>query len=100
VRPLNPWHLREWTPEEFGALLGRVFEEVEMYAQSPQGTVVTRLFDTAGRVWRRGAAILRQMVKLRRSIVPPRRGFYAVRPFDANADYEYLVARCRKPRAR
>jgi SAM-dependent methyltransferase len=33
-RPLNKFHVREYAPEEFRALLARVFEDVELYGQS------------------------------------------------------------------
>jgi SAM-dependent methyltransferase len=97
AKPLNPWHLREWTPGEFREMLERVFEQVEMYGQSPQSRGVTRMFDAAGAIWKKGAAILRQLVKFRLILWQPR-GIYDVQPFGPAVDYEFVVARCSRPR--
>ncbi len=35
ARKLNPYHVREWSPGEFRALVGRHFNDVEMYYQWP-----------------------------------------------------------------
>jgi len=98
-RPLNPWHLREWTPEEFRALLSLSFGEVELFGQQPQSDGFTRLFERLPAIIsRRGAAILRQIVKLG-TLVTPRRGRYDVRPIRPDADYEFIVGVCSGPRA-
>jgi SAM-dependent methyltransferase len=96
-KPLNPWHLREWTPGEFRAMLERVFEKVEFYGQSPQSSAVTKLFDFVGLIWKKGAAILRQLVKFRLILWTPR-GIYDVQPFDPKVDYEFMVVKCTGPR--
>ncbi|HUR83553.1 MAG TPA: class I SAM-dependent methyltransferase [Thermoanaerobaculia bacterium] len=97
-KPLNPWHVVEWTPDEFQSMLERFFTKVVLYGQSPQSRRTTRLFDTVAVVWRRGAAILRQAVKFRRSVVPTPRNFYDPRPIAEDADYEFIVAKCTGPR--
>jgi 2-polyprenyl-3-methyl-5-hydroxy-6-metoxy-1,4-benzoquinol methylase len=97
-RPLNPWHLREWTPEEFRSLLGGAFGEVELFGQQPQAGRVTRLFQRmAPIISRRGAAILRQIMKLG-TLFTPRRGRYDVRALAPDADYEFIVGVCSVPR--
>jgi SAM-dependent methyltransferase len=97
-RPLNPWHLREWTPDEFQALLSGAFGEIELFGQQPQSCGITRFFlRLAGVVSLRGAAILRQMAKLG-SLIMPARGRYDVRAVRPDSDYEFIVGVCTAPR--
>jgi 2-polyprenyl-3-methyl-5-hydroxy-6-metoxy-1,4-benzoquinol methylase len=93
-RPLNPWHLREWSAAEFRSLLMTVFGEVEIFAQQPQSVWVTRGFEWLAKVIsRRGAAILRQLVKIPLAVMPSS-GRYDVRAIDDGTHYEFLVAVC------
>ncbi len=96
-KPLNPWHLREWTPEEFSAMLARHFGNVEMYAHVPQYRRTSAFFNAVGRVWPRGAAILRQLLKFR-TIVWARKELYVVQPFRYDVDFEFIVCVCSQPR--
>ena len=96
-KPLNPWHLREWTAEEFHAILSAGFESIEMFGQVPQSPSATRWFERVARVWRRGAAILRQLVKFRLLLWRPR-GLYAVQKFHSEMHFEFMVCVCTKPR--
>jgi len=97
-RPLNPWHIREWTTEEFRSMLTRAFGMVELFGQQPQSRRVTRLFDgLSSLISRRGAAIARQLVKIGLVIVP-RGKSYSVQPLRAGADCEFIVAVCGDPR--
>lgn len=50
-RPFNPYHLREWTAEEFQELVTAVFEQVELYVQSPFSTRYARWLNRLGRAW-------------------------------------------------
>ncbi|HEV7487114.1 MAG TPA: class I SAM-dependent methyltransferase [Thermoanaerobaculia bacterium] len=96
-RPLNPWHLREWSPSEFRSLLSTVFGEVELLAQQPQSVRMTRSFEWLAKIIsRRGAAILRQLVKIPLAIMPSS-GRYGVRAMDEDWDYEFVVAVCSEP---
>ncbi|MEA2329573.1 MAG: hypothetical protein QOE68_4532 [Thermoanaerobaculia bacterium] len=97
-RPLNPWHLREWTADEFRTLLGVDFETTSLFGQEPQSPRVTRFFQRlAAIVSRRGAAILRQLIKFRLLILRPRR-YYDVQALGDEADYEFIVGVCSIPR--
>ena len=97
-RPLNPWHLREWSPEEFDDVLSAGFARVELYGQSPQTKGLTRTFDTLARcVSSRPVAILRQLVKFRRLVTPTDR-IYDVLPLEQTRDCEFIVAVCAAPR--
>ncbi len=97
-RPLNPWHLREWSPEEFHDVLSAGFDRVELYGQNPQTKGLTRAFDILARcLTSRPAAILRQMVKFRRLVTPTGR-LYDVRPLQQTRDCEFIVAVCAVPR--
>jgi 2-polyprenyl-3-methyl-5-hydroxy-6-metoxy-1,4-benzoquinol methylase len=97
-RPLNPWHLREWSPEEFEDVLSAEFARVELYGQAPQAKGLTRTFDILARcVSSRPAAILRQLVKVRRLVTPTGR-LYDVRPLQQTRDCEFIVAVCANPR--
>jgi len=96
-KPLNPWHLREWTPEEFEALLGRSFGRTELYGQVPQSKGTTRHFELLSRfVSSRGGAVLHQLAKLR-LLVTRSRGAYEVRRLEPQSDYEFIVAVCSEP---
>jgi len=93
-RPLNPWHLREWSPAEFRSLLMTVFGEVEIFAQQPQSVWVTRGFEWLAKVIsRRGAAIVRQLVKIPLAIMPSS-GRYDVRAIKEGVHYEFVLAVC------
>jgi len=97
-RPLNPWHIREWTPEEFSSLLGAAFGEVELFGQEPQSGRVTRALEALSKIIsRRGAAILRQLMKFG-LIIAPWRAAYEVRAIRPDADYEFIVGVCSAPR--
>jgi SAM-dependent methyltransferase len=97
-RPLNPWHLREWTPDEFASLLGTRFETTTLFGQEPQSQRVTHFFQRlAAIISRRFAAILRQLIKFRLLILRPRR-YYDVQPLGGGADYEFIVGVCSIPR--
>jgi SAM-dependent methyltransferase len=96
-KPLNPWHLREWTPEEFEILLRRSFGRTELYGQVPQSKGTTRRFELVSRfASSRAGAVLHQLAKF--SLVVARsRGPYEVRRLAPQSDYEFIVAVCSEP---
>jgi ubiquinone/menaquinone biosynthesis C-methylase UbiE len=98
-RPLNPWHLREWSPDEFHDVLSFRFGRVDLYGQASQSKGFSQAFDILARcISSRPAAVLRQMVKFRRLVAPPGRLYYDVRPLQRTRDSEFIVAVCAAPR--
>lgn len=96
-KPLNPWHLREWTPEEFETLLRQSFGRTELYGQVPQSKRTTRRFESFSRfVSSRAGAVFHQLAKLR-LLVSRSREAYEVRRLAPQSDYEFIVAVCSEP---
>lgn len=97
-RPWNPYHVREYTEEEFEERLRQVFEQVDFYGQYPTHPWVVTLMAYVSRTLSRHAAL-----KFSRMLKFPRRLRYhasrvAVQPRRQDRLHECLVAVCRSAR--
>jgi SAM-dependent methyltransferase len=95
--PVNPYHVREYAPQEFADLLSRGFAQVELLGQNPQSPPGVHLLGTIGAL-RLGhlAARAHQLAKLP-SLISDRPAFHDVQKI-TDRSCEYLVAVCRAPR--
>lgn len=96
--PWNPFHVREYTPDEFISALQGAFHAIELYGQSPLSVrSVNRLEWIAKRLGARAAVRANQLRKLPRLVWSPavRYAVAPIRPWQAP---EYLIAVCRQPR--
>lgn len=96
-RPVNPFHVREYSEREFASLLGRHFERLEPYGQNPCRhsrvgglAVVARL--TSSRIAARGNGALDHARYLRGGGAA-----HKVEKLDSRFVYEYLVVLCTVP---
>lgn len=94
-RPLNPYHVREYSPDEFHSLLSSGFGRIEAWGQNPGLGVVPRLLR---RFPHPLGARTAQVLKLPRLVVD--RQDHSVRAVTAAPSWEYLVAVCRAPKRR
>lgn len=97
--PSNPYHVREWSRDEFVALLGQYFEQVDVFAQGfhlPRRLLGVRVPVALRRwVYRRRGHEVRQFM-----FTDPRvRAFDAVPAAWLEVPPQVLVAACRGPRA-
>ncbi len=95
-RPLNSFHVREFTPQELLELLHPLFRSVELYGQNPTREWCVRALTQLGRVSRHAAARLQQLMKAP-GWVFDRPEHHAVQPLAPDDVPEYLIAVCRAP---
>lgn len=97
-RPWNRFHVREYSQSEFVALLGRHFEQIELFGQNPKSPGLVKLRVGIGRRLP-GHLIVRlsQALKLPRFLYD-RLEHHLVLPVRAGLRYEYLIAVCSGPR--
>jgi len=95
-RPANPYHVREYSSEEFRALLGEFFPRIEFFGQNPKPVAAVRRMETLGmRLSPIGAVRWNQIMKV--LFVPfDRQGNHAVIKPREGFDFEYNVAVCFK----
>jgi len=97
-RPWNPFHVREWSAEEFHALLSGFFAEIEMFGQNPQSAWRSALMTVIGRRLSPDlATFLARGLKVPRFLHDSvhRRRVRSGR--GETRSFEYLVAVCRRP---
>jgi SAM-dependent methyltransferase len=97
-RPWNRFHVREYSQSEFVALLGRHFEQIELFGQNPKRARLVQLRVSIGR-WTPGHLIVRlnQALKLRRFLYDQLE-HHLVLPVGPGQRYEILVAVCSRTR--
>ena len=97
-RPLNRWHLREWTPEGI-PVAARCGVRDDRALRSGEAVAACDAYFRAryGNHFQARRSILRQLLKIRLVTLPPRR-YYDVKPLDAGADCEFIVGVCSMPR--
>lgn len=96
-RPWNPFHVREYSQQEFAELLGEFFGQVELFGQNPRWRPVTRFLEGLGRVLpAHGAVRLNQVCKLPRFLFD-RLEDHQVLESNTPGVFEYVVAVCRRP---
>jgi ubiquinone/menaquinone biosynthesis C-methylase UbiE len=81
-KPLNPFHLREYSMDEFESLLRRFFRKVELYGQNKIGAPKTR--------------VLRQLGKLL-WLFCDRLENHQVQKISPGDTFEFIVAVCTQP---
>lgn len=92
-RPLNSFHVREYSREEFVSLLGTGFGSIELWGQNPSLGATPWLL---GRLLRPAlASRLNQALKLPRLLFDP--VDHRVRPAREAPTWEYFTAVCRSP---
>lgn len=96
-RVWNRFHLREYSRDEFVALLQTAFEEVQMHGQNPQSAAWVKLIGVAGRfIPLHGAVRLNQALKAPK-LFTAKPEQHLVLP-EQGRIFEYLVAVCRRPK--
>lgn len=96
-KPWNPFHIREYSQQEFTELLSEFFGQVELFGQNPRSRAVVSLFEALGRVLPcQGAVRLNQIGKLPRFLYD-RLDDHRVLPHSTSGVFEYVVAVCRQP---
>jgi hypothetical protein len=97
ARPINPFHVREYTEPEFRALLAPRFRSVELKGQNPhRAWMVQGIAAMARGLSFRAAARVHQAAKAR-YLVPLLRHHHEVQPLREGREYEFLVATCSEP---
>lgn len=91
--PLNPFHVREYSSQEFLELLRRKFRSVLLFGQNPSSRAVPGLLALLMRP--RVAARAAQLMKVPRLVWDPAQ--HAVERADSDRYWEYLVAVCTQP---
>ena len=95
----NPFHVREYTEEEFRERLQARFEVVELYGQNPVSRVRGWVMEQGGRLLPfYGPLVVHQLSKFP-WLFWDRPAVHVVRPLEMGRRYGYLVAICRRPRA-
>jgi SAM-dependent methyltransferase len=95
-QPFNPFHVREYSPDEFRALLAKRFLKVTLYGQNPRNSGYARVLRAAGQLTPfRGMTRLTQLLKLPR-FIRYNPASAAVVEMQAPYQYEYIVAVCHK----
>lgn len=96
-KPFNPFHVREYSPEEFAALLDHFFSEIEWFGQNKKSRWLARMMGVLGKVLPRNSAVrINQMMKLPRFLFDRLVDHRVFRT--ENTIVEYMVAVCRGPR--
>jgi SAM-dependent methyltransferase len=96
-QPFNPFHVREYTPDEFSRMFIDRFSETLLYGQNPTAPgYVKALSRMAKLLPNHGAARINQLMKLPRFLYY-NRAFADVVERHPAREYEYLVAVCRNP---
>jgi hypothetical protein len=95
-QPFNPFHVREYSRDEFRDLLAPAFAHVALYGQNARSNWSTKVFSAVGRVMPfRGATRASQALKLPRFVRYDAARAEVV-PVQYGREYEYLTAVCRK----
>jgi len=96
-KPFNPFHVREYSQEEFAALLDHFFKEIEWFGQNKKSRWLARMIGVLGKVLPRNSAVrINQIMKLPRFLFDRLEDHKVFRAKDTIV--EYLVAVCREPR--
>jgi ubiquinone/menaquinone biosynthesis C-methylase UbiE len=98
-RPVNPFHVREYAPDELSALVTPLFETVQSFGQNAYTPFLPVLLGFLGRLpGRHLAANLYKATKVP-WYLRDRAARHAVVPQRPGRHYEYLVLVCRSPRS-
>jgi ubiquinone/menaquinone biosynthesis C-methylase UbiE len=97
-RPVNIFHLREYSRAEFGELLGQFFESIEWFGQNRQSGLWTKITTWLGRnISPRLTFRFNQVLKLPRFLYD-RLPDHAVKSAEIGC-WEYQLAVCRRPKS-
>ena len=97
-KPWNQFHIREYSQEEFIALLKSAFCRIELYGQNQKRRLKTHLMESLAKILpKHGAVQLNQIMKFP-WLFCDRLEYHRVQVLDDQWDYEYVVAVCREPR--
>lgn len=97
TRPWNPFHIREYSQQEFTELLREFFGQVELFGQNPRCRTMVSLFEVLGRALPcHGAVRLNQIRKIPRFLYD-RLDDHRVLPHDTAGVFEFITAVCRQP---
>jgi SAM-dependent methyltransferase len=93
-QPWTPYHVREYSADEFGRMLKDRFGTVKFFGQNPESARMTRIKCWIGRTISRGVVLrFNQFMKLG-WVFGTRSGRHDVVPIEDGRKYEYLVAVC------
>ena len=96
-KPFNPFHIREYSQEEFVPLLDQFFKQIEWFGQNKKSRWVARMIGVLGKVLPGHSAVrINQMMKLPRFLFDRLEDHRVFRARDAIV--EHMVAVCREPR--
>lgn len=95
-KPCNPFHVREYSTQEFIHLLQNHFKSVELYGLNKNNLTKIQALDLFARLFsKRLATRLHQSLKLL-SFFFKKNSSYTVQKVVPQYEYEYLIAVCRK----
>jgi len=97
-RPWNPFHVREYSPDEFRKVLGSHFGQVELRGQSFRSKWRTAALNRLGRLLPFDLAVRANQASKIPRFAYDRVEHHAVVPLDGNREPECLVAVCSDPR--
>jgi SAM-dependent methyltransferase len=96
--PWNPYHVREYTSQEFVQLLSDYWEEVQVFGQSPKPAGLAGLARFLGRhVPGHLAVRMLQLLKLPKLLYDNPQNYRCERITNDKIAYEALLALCRRP---
>lgn len=95
-KPANVFHIREYSVEEFTALLSKYFSKVEMHGQNKSAFLKTSLLGFIGKFLPLHLAVrMHQANKLAMHIFRSK-SYYELEPCREDVIYEYVTAVCTK----
>ena len=97
-RPSNPFHVREYSAQEYQNLLQKSFFNVDLYGQNPNKRSYVRALENISRKLNPSMALFMLRLGKIRLFFEDSSRRHAVCPVDSGVDYEYLTAVCSGPR--
>ena len=94
-KPWNPFHVREYTQQEFVDRLKTVFQSIELYGQNCQSPLKINMMEKLGKILPSSYIILLNQIMKFPLLIFDRLERHAVLPLEAGQQYEYVVAICR-----
>lgn len=95
-KPLNKFHIREYSRDEFCSILGATFDKVSVFGLNPNSNLKIKLLNKLGMILPNyGAARINQAIKLPKLLFDNPEN-YLVQKINPKYCYELLVAVCLK----
>jgi len=96
-KPMNKYHIREYSPVELLTLLKRYFKNVTFFGQNPNHFTKVKFLEILSKLLTFNLAVrTHQFIKMMRYIFYFQRN-YEVQTFNNNNEFELLLCVCRNP---